>query len=88
MVCVREVAYELRGRLLRKRRQKRPSLSPARAFLVNELRGRLRGLRGLRDLPGDSDLYIFCDVLKYLVRMRAGARSSIIMIQLRYVRIS
>lgn len=50
---------------------------------VNELRGRLR------DLPGDSDLYIFCDVLKYLVRMRADARSSIIiMIQLRYVRIS
>ena len=38
VVCVREVAYELRGRL--------------------------------RDLPGDSDLYIFCDVLKYLVRMQ------------------
>ena len=37
VVCVREVAYELRGRLLRKRRQKRPSLSPARAFLVNKL---------------------------------------------------
>ena len=58
------------------------------------MRGRLREvaceLRGrLRDLPGDSDLYIFCDVLKYLVRMRADARSSIIiMIQLRYVRIS
>ena len=51
--------------------------------IVNELRGRLR------DLPGDSDLYIFCDVLKYLVRMRADVRSSIIiMIQLRYVRIS
>ena len=40
-------------------------------------------------LVNKFDLYILFDVLKYLVRMQADVRSSIIiMIQLRYVRIS
>ena len=87
------MACELRGR------ERVVNELRGRERVINELRGHEHSQRAqrsfacvrgcLRDLPGDSDLYIFCDVLKYLVCMQADVRSSIIiMIQLRYVRIS